>query len=118
ARVERAVDDADAVVVVGIAPGAEHHRAEAERGDLCASGSKRAVVHGLDLSGRVRESCVHREWSLVDAGQGRRNRGVALPHEVPRTPPGAATDRSNAAGLADGATGHGARAAASYIEIA
>ena len=29
--VERAVDDRDAVVVVGVAPGAEHHRAEAER---------------------------------------------------------------------------------------
>jgi hypothetical protein len=30
AGVERAVDDADRVVVVGVAPGAEHHRAEAE----------------------------------------------------------------------------------------
>jgi hypothetical protein len=28
--VERAVDDANGVVVVGVAPGAEHHRAEAE----------------------------------------------------------------------------------------
>jgi len=28
--VERAVDDADRVVVVGVPPGAEHHRAEAE----------------------------------------------------------------------------------------
>jgi hypothetical protein len=30
AGVEGAVDDADRVVVIGIAPGAEHHRAEAE----------------------------------------------------------------------------------------
>ena len=30
AGVQRAVDDADRVVVVGVAPGAEHHRAEAE----------------------------------------------------------------------------------------
>ena len=28
--VERRVDDADRVVVVGVAPGAEHHRAEAQ----------------------------------------------------------------------------------------
>ena len=28
--VERVVDDPDRVVVIGIAPGAEHHRAEAE----------------------------------------------------------------------------------------
>jgi len=32
-RVERAVDDPDRLVVVGIAPLAEHHRAEAERAD-------------------------------------------------------------------------------------
>jgi hypothetical protein len=30
AGVERSVDDPDRLVVVGIAPGAEHHRAEAE----------------------------------------------------------------------------------------
>jgi hypothetical protein len=28
--IQRGVDDADRVVVVGVAPGAEHHRAEAE----------------------------------------------------------------------------------------
>jgi hypothetical protein len=31
AGVQGAVDDADGVVVVGVAPGAEHHRAEAQR---------------------------------------------------------------------------------------
>ena len=36
ARVERGVDDADAVVVVGVAPGPEHHRPEAEMADLDA----------------------------------------------------------------------------------
>jgi len=30
AGIQGAVDDADAVVVVGVAPGAEHHRAEAQ----------------------------------------------------------------------------------------
>ncbi len=29
ARVERAVDDPDGLVVIGVAPGAEHHRTEA-----------------------------------------------------------------------------------------
>ena len=34
--VERRVDDPDRLVVVGVAPRAEHHRAEAERADLDA----------------------------------------------------------------------------------
>jgi hypothetical protein len=34
AGVERAVDDLDRPIVVGLAPGAEHHRAEAEGADL------------------------------------------------------------------------------------
>jgi hypothetical protein len=37
--VERAVDDADALVVVRIAPLAEHHRPEAERSHLRACGT-------------------------------------------------------------------------------
>ena len=41
-----AVDDADAVVVVGVAPGAEHHRAEAERRHLDAGAAEWAVGHG------------------------------------------------------------------------
>jgi hypothetical protein len=45
--VQRAVDDADRVVVVGVAPGAEHHRAEAELRDLDAGAPERAVVHGF-----------------------------------------------------------------------
>ena len=49
AGVERGVDDADRVVVVGVAPGAEHHRAEAELRDLDAGASERAVVHGSGL---------------------------------------------------------------------
>jgi hypothetical protein len=44
-RVERAVDDPDRFLVIGIAPGAEHHRAEAERADLHSGGPQRAVVH-------------------------------------------------------------------------
>ena len=44
--IQRAVDDADRVVVVGVAPCAEHHRAEAELRDLDAGASERAVFHG------------------------------------------------------------------------
>ena len=33
------------LVVVGVAPGAEHHRAEAERADLDAGAAERAAVH-------------------------------------------------------------------------
>ena len=43
--VERAVDDADALVVVGVAPRAEHHRAEAERADADAGAAEGAVLH-------------------------------------------------------------------------
>jgi hypothetical protein len=39
-RVERAMDDRDALVVVGVAPGAEHHRAEAQRADFDSSGAE------------------------------------------------------------------------------
>jgi hypothetical protein len=46
ARIERAVDDPDRLVVVALAPGAEHHRAEAERTDLDPGASERAVLHG------------------------------------------------------------------------
>jgi hypothetical protein len=47
-RVERAVDDPDALVVVGVAPRAEHHRAQAERTDLDSGTSQRSVVHAGD----------------------------------------------------------------------
>jgi hypothetical protein len=40
ARVERAVDDLDGLLVVGVAPGAEHHRAEAELTDRYAGASE------------------------------------------------------------------------------
>ncbi len=42
--VERGVDDAGALGVVGLAPGAEHHGAEAQRADLHAGGAEGAVV--------------------------------------------------------------------------
>ena len=45
AGVEGGVDDADRVVVILVAPGAEHHRAEAELRDLDAGASERAVLH-------------------------------------------------------------------------
>src|SRR4051794_23766958 len=49
-RVEGAVDDPDRVVVVRVAPGAEHHRAEAEGRDLDAGRAEGAVVHGGEAS--------------------------------------------------------------------
>src|SRR6185312_3343095 len=52
ARVERAVDDADAVVVVLVAPVAEHHRAEAERAHGNAGAPESAVVHRPDTRGQ------------------------------------------------------------------
>ena len=45
-RVQRGVDDANALVVVGVAPGPEHHRPQAEVADLDAGAPERAVVHG------------------------------------------------------------------------
>ena len=44
-RVERVVDDADRLVVVGVAPGPEHHRAEAERADADARAAELALLH-------------------------------------------------------------------------
>ena len=46
ALVERAADDADAVVMVGIAPAAERHGAEAEAGNLEAAAAEASVLHG------------------------------------------------------------------------
>ena len=43
ARVQRVVDDPDAVVVVGVAAGAEHHGAEGQRADLHAGTPEGAV---------------------------------------------------------------------------
>jgi hypothetical protein len=47
AGVQGLVDDADAVVVVGIARSAEHHRAQAIGRDFDSGFSERAVLHGL-----------------------------------------------------------------------
>src|SRR5581483_10714520 len=45
ARVERALDDPDRLVAIGVAPGTEHHRAEAEPADPDAGPAERAVLH-------------------------------------------------------------------------
>src|SRR4051794_16480221 len=44
--VKRRMDDADGLVVVGIAPGAEHHRAETELADRYAGATEWAMLHG------------------------------------------------------------------------
>jgi hypothetical protein len=44
--VQRAVNDLDSVVVVGVAGGAEHHRAEAQLADGDAGASQGSVIHG------------------------------------------------------------------------
>ncbi len=48
--VERAVDDADARVVVGITPRPEHHRPQAERADVDTGAAERALVHLTDVT--------------------------------------------------------------------
>ena len=48
AAVERGVDDLDAVVVVAVAPGAEHHRPEAVAADLDPGGTERGAFHASD----------------------------------------------------------------------
>ena len=45
--IERAVDDPDRLLVVGVAPCAEHHRPEAQRADLHSCVCKPPVVHGF-----------------------------------------------------------------------
>jgi hypothetical protein len=50
ARIERPVDDADALVVVRISPAAEHHRAEAERADLDPGACELSIVHAREPS--------------------------------------------------------------------
>ena len=45
ARVERTVDDPDGLVVVGVAPCAKHHRAEAELADRYAGASEWSKFH-------------------------------------------------------------------------
>jgi hypothetical protein len=41
------MDDPDAVVVVGVAHGAEHHRPKALNADLDAGLAENAIAHGL-----------------------------------------------------------------------
>ena len=65
---ERCVDDANAVGMIGVAPGAEHHGAEAERGDFNVSGSKIAIVH--ERSSVVRVST--RDFTTLSRGDTRR----------------------------------------------
>src|SRR5215217_4819515 len=55
--VERAVDDADRRVVVGLAPGAEHHRAEAERADAYTGPAEASILHGRTLTGGLSRPC-------------------------------------------------------------
>jgi len=47
--VQRGVDDPDAVLVIGIAPRAEHHRAEAVRADLDPGTAERPHPHAVCL---------------------------------------------------------------------
>jgi len=52
ARIEGAVDDADGVVVVGVAPAAQHHVAEAQGADGHACPAEGAIAHGSDRTVR------------------------------------------------------------------
>ena len=52
AGVERPVDDADGDVVIALAPGAEHHRSQTQRGHLDAGPGERAPFHAQTLDDR------------------------------------------------------------------
>ena len=43
--VERGVDDPDRLVVIGLAPGPEHHRSETQRADLDTGGGELSRLH-------------------------------------------------------------------------
>src|SRR3954452_25064770 len=47
--VQRVPDDRDRGVVIGLAPGTEHHRPETERADLHSGTSEAAVLHLLTV---------------------------------------------------------------------
>jgi hypothetical protein len=49
-RVERGVDDPDPILVIGVPPGAEHHRAQAELAHLDAGCPQLPVLHGENLA--------------------------------------------------------------------
>ena len=51
AGIERGMDDGDAVVVVPVAPRAEHHGAETQRADLESGATQAAVLHVILLVG-------------------------------------------------------------------
>src|SRR6202043_3898872 len=57
-RVERPVDDADALVVVGVAPLAEHHGAETQWADVDAGASEIAMDHVRDTSEAVARATI------------------------------------------------------------
>ena len=82
AGVERLVDDADAVVVIGVAVAAEHHGAEARRGDAHAGTAEDAMGHDRTVP-PPRVACRPSEGGRRDQGKcvGRRavlRRGAAL----------------------------------------
>jgi hypothetical protein len=47
--VQRPLDDPGRLVMIRIAPGPEHHRAQAKRADLHASGAEHTHLHGSTL---------------------------------------------------------------------
>jgi len=48
--IQGAMDDADACVMVGLTPRAEHHRAQAQRTDMHAGARKGSVIHASDVT--------------------------------------------------------------------
>src|SRR4051812_4208365 len=73
-RVERAVDDADRVLVIGVAPGAEHHRAETERAHLHTGPAEWTHLHGChptprDVAASAQADARARPRDRDDAGR-------------------------------------------------
>ena len=74
--VEGVVDDADGVGAVVVAPGAEHHRAQAQRADRDTGPSQQSVVHVLLLVVRVAR-VGSAAGDVVESGEAVEGAGVA-----------------------------------------
>ena len=103
--VERGVDDPDRLVVVGVAPGAEHHGAEAEWADLDSGAAECAVFHASRLQGCARKQTAQARARRADDGPDGTRRVLALPNpQPPGAVPGHAGAPAPRAGHHDGRT--------------
>src|SRR5207237_3907954 len=67
ARVEGGMDDASAFLVIGVPPGPEHHRPQAEGAHLHAGAAERAILH-VFLTGWGPNPSLRPEWDPQPTG--------------------------------------------------